>query len=59
MWKLKKKLVDQKMDIDQSPIFQFISQKGNDQLSHMSGKDLQYLLILMDPYYIQMKQVFL
>ena len=41
MWKFKKNLVDQKMDIDQSPIFQLISQKGNDQLSHMSGKDLQ------------------
>ncbi len=56
MWKFKKNLVDQKMDIDQSPIFQLISQKGNDQLSHMSGKDLQYLLILMDPYYIQLRK---
>ncbi len=56
MWKFKKNLVDQKMDIDQSPIFQLISQKGNDQLSHMSGKDLQYLLILMEPYYIQLRK---
>ena len=41
--------------VDESPVFKFINPNGNDKLSEMSGFDLQDLIILIDEYYIQLR----
>lgn len=41
--------------VDDSPIFQFINPNNNDKLSEMSGFDLQDLIILIDEYYIKLR----
>lgn len=41
--------------VDDSPVFKFINPNGNDKLSEMSGLDLQDLIILIDDYYIQLR----
>ena len=46
---------NEKFLVDDSPVFKFINANGNDQLSKMSGFDLQDLIILMDEYYIQLR----
>lgn len=40
---------------DDSPVFKFINPNSNDYLSKMSGFDLQNLIILMDEYYIKLR----
>lgn len=41
--------------VDESPVFKFINPNSNDKLSEMSGFDLQDLIILIDEYYIQLR----
>lgn len=41
--------------VDDSPVFKFINPNSNDKLSEMSGFDLQDLIILIDEYYIQLR----
>jgi len=41
--------------LDDSPVFQFINPNSNDKLSKMSGFDLQDLIILIDEYYIKLR----
>ena len=41
--------------VDDAPVFKFINPNGNDKLSEMSGLDLQDLIILIDDYYIQLR----
>lgn len=41
--------------VDDSPIFKFINPNSNDKLSEMSGFDLQDLIILIDEYYIKLR----
>ena len=40
---------------DNAPIFRFINPNSNDQLSNMSGHDLQTLITLLDDYYLQLR----
>lgn len=41
--------------VGESPVFKFINPNGNDKLSDMSGIDLQELIVLIDEYYIQLR----
>ena len=41
--------------VDDSPVFKFINPNSNDKLSEMSGFDLQDLIILIDEYYIKLR----
>ena len=41
---------------DQSPVFKFINPNDNDKLSEMSGFDLQDLIILIDEYYLELRE---
>lgn len=41
--------------VDDSSVFKFINPNSNDKLSEMSGFDLQDLIILIDEYYIQLR----
>ncbi len=41
--------------VDESPVFKFIDPNSNDKLSEMNGFDLQDLIILIDAYYIQLR----
>ena len=41
--------------VDESPVFKFVNPNANDKLSEMSGLDLQDLIILIDDYYIQLR----
>ena len=40
---------------DDAPVFKFIDPNNNDKLSEMSGLDLQDLMILIDDYYIKLR----
>ena len=42
--------------IDDSPIFKFLNPNGNDKLTKMHKLDLQNLIILIDDYYIQLRE---
>lgn len=49
-------MIKDKLSItDDAPIFEFINPNSNDKLSNMSGEDLQELIVLIDDYYIQLK----
>lgn len=41
--------------VDDSPVFKFICPNANDKLSEMKGVDLQDLIILIDDYYIKLR----
>ena len=41
--------------VDDSPVFKFVNPNSNDKLSKMSGFDLQDLIILIDEYYIKLR----
>lgn len=41
--------------VDDLPVFKFINPNSNDKLSEMSGFDLQDLIILIDEYYIKLR----
>lgn len=55
--KNKRKMVDNKKFLvnDDSPVFKFINPNNNDKLSELSGFDLQDLVILINDYYIQLR----
>lgn len=55
--KRKKKISnsDKLLFVDKSPVFKFINPNSNDKLSEMSGVDLQDLIILIDDYYIKLR----
>ena len=41
--------------VDDNPLFQFINPNSNDELSKMSGNDLQELIDLLEDYYLQLR----